>query len=284
MTSYIPTENPQKLGERTVGPNLVHHVLAYREAGPPPRNYLVEGVCMNPGKIVTTRYRQRYTNQSVPKSDLSWYHPLSADGLKENPDPIIEDEFLDDRENIPGFFQPRFVYKPGQWQWYHYATWQGALAHALRCHNVTQNDKSVQEEYIKSFHEALVKKNGPHTTTQYYTLYHPADRNTMIFEVEPACAFTLPAFAKFSLSIVCPLVSQDRVTIAPNRIYDTHNPPPVRARWSTGPQAGFKPIVLGCIPTATMPSTRNDMEVLWFALEPVYKNETHPWDTAMWRR
>ena len=58
-----------------------------------------------------------------------------------------------------------------------------------------------------------------------------------------------------------------------DRCWDTENRPPIIARWSTGPQALYPPLILGCFPG---PDPRDRKLVYWFSLKPIVKNNTHP--------
>jgi hypothetical protein len=78
-----------------------------------------------------------------------------------------------------------------------------------------------------------------------YKLYHPADRNSLVFPDEANIAIVARAY-KHSLILFCPFMNADRTGY--NHFYNTQNRPLIYARWSTGRQALFPPVVLGCLP------------------------------------
>ncbi|KAF2125476.1 hypothetical protein P153DRAFT_400287 [Dothidotthia symphoricarpi CBS 119687] len=280
MVIYIPTENPQIVGSVLAGTAVDNHAQAYRDHGPPPPNYRVERFRRSwqdpTTKKTVNQQTQKYTNMSVPGANFSFNHPLSPAGLQVNPNPIIENEFDDVRQTCRGFFQPPLVYKSNQWKWNYFSSWQGALTDALRYYKVSNNNKLIQEADIRQLHTLLKKNPKKHGPAQHHTLYHPADRDTMVFDGETDCALTLREInMKFSLVIVSPVVSKEGIDW--NRSWDTHNRPPILARWSTGPQAQYQPLILGCLPMVTSMATKTKRDVLWFSLTPIAVNRKHPW-------
>jgi len=121
---------------------------------------------------------------------------------------------------------------------------------------------------------------------QTHTLYHPSDRETAIFEDEASASLVARwgvSNRPFSLIIVCPLVSANG--IGWERIYDTHNRPPIYARWSTGEQAVYDPLVLMCLPKLETKTGRESYHKRadWFCMELAQNSELEKTWTRMWK-
>jgi hypothetical protein len=92
-----------------------------------------------------------------------------------------------------------------------------------------------------------------------------------VFKDESAASFMAAYSDKdhpYSLIIICPYVRADGIDW--ERIYDTHNRPPIYSRWSTGEQALHEPIVLMCLPKLeTKPGRESYTKAVdWFTVNP----------------
>jgi hypothetical protein len=247
------------------------HVKHYQNFGPPPRNYYaarydheMQGVMMF--------YADHSVDDSVKTkaNGGSWDHPCSPAGLKAIPPPTFLPEFVVNRQSSPGFFRPPMDYVPGQVLWKHHASWEAALAAALTQNGVQTTGGPMTAADIKSNLDNLAK-GAQYKEMQSHVLYHPADRNTAIFKGEVEASLVARwggAPVCFSLIIVCPLVRADGTDW--DRIWDTHNRPPVVTSWSTGAQAVYEPLVLMCLPKPETTQGRESYhkETAWFCMEP----------------
>jgi hypothetical protein len=196
----------------------------------------------------------------------SWNHPLSPDGLKERK-PKINPEFDDDREDIPGLYQPPMVpYRAGHLVFKEHDTWQAALAESLHDAGVRYKTQRLTEDQIENVGKKLKEDNKLHQD-----LYHPADRGTIVFQDEPECA-AVAAQLRRSLVIVCPLLPDSEVGW--DRPWNYTNRPPIRYRWSTGPQANYRMTFLACFPTRKSEYSR---DVIWASVKPSLPNK-NIWD------
>ena len=141
------------------------------------------------------------------------------------------------------------------------------LSHVLIAHKIDIDGQQPTVERVKARHDALTKNADPTIISLYNTLYHPADRHTMLFKEEADVAMTLHNIrADVSLIVVCPFIRGDGVGF--HRIHDSVDRPPIYARWSTGPQAVHRPLIVGCLPAAPAVNMKGTRDVLWYQLQP----------------
>jgi hypothetical protein len=277
MAIYIPTNNTQSTKYDPAA--LKAQVQDYQAFGPPPRNYYTARTAGGKGVI--------YADHSVSNAVTSIVqggteaHPCSEAGMKASPRPTFAAEFTFERKSSPGFFDPPMQYVPQQVKWqYHPDGWESALAAEL-----TKKSFNVTADQLKTSYNSLV--SGPkYGEEQSYLLYHPADRGTAIFKGEPAASLVArwgDPKRGFSLIIVCPLVRADG--IGWGRIYDTHNRPPIYARWSTGEQAVCEPVVLMCLPKPELVKRKESFfkDVDWFSMEPASNSAFETIWANMWK-
>jgi hypothetical protein len=263
--TYIPTDHVQEKGWSTWGDAIDQHEKDYQSYGPPPRGYIViRAFSQRAG--VKGQYPSYKPSSNAPRS---WPHHPFSDHARQSRAPVITQEFRDDREVCAGFFQPPFEYVPDQWSWNYTRTWNGAIAGALTAVNAKDEQaRNWSHVNIHHTHKSLIEDRTKFGTPEDYVLWHPGDRNTAVFMDEPACSIVARHLG-YSLIIVCPQVRADG--IGWNRIYNTHNRPPIYTRWSTGIQANNPPLVLGCIPRQTYVG-KSRQETMWFFMKPKNTN------------
>jgi hypothetical protein len=269
--TYVPTDNPlisytHKKPVAYDNRALIQFRNESLKYGTLPPNYHVRqserrvGKGSDAGKVHVCRYTENISGFQ------SWNHPLSPDGLKERK-PNITPEFDDDREDIAGLYQPPMVpYKAGHLVFKEHDTWQAALAESLHDAGVRYKTQRLTEEQIKSTGKKLKEDNK-----LYQDLYHPADRGTIVFQDEPECA-AVAAQLRRSLVIVCPLLPDSE--FGWDRPWNNTNRPPIRYRWSTGPQANYRMTFLACFPTRKSEYSR---DVIWASVKPSLPNK-NIWD------
>ncbi|KAL1794663.1 hypothetical protein ACET3X_006479 [Alternaria dauci] len=166
-----------------------------------------------------------------------------------------------------GLFRPPFEYAPGQtgWKW-HKDGWCSAFSGAL----LQKGIKKTADEVRTTYEKLLNDSNNKAKISSL--LYDPADRDTAVFKDEAAASF-MATYGDddnpYSLIIICPYVRADGIDW--ERIYDTHNRPPIYSRWSTGEQALYEPIVLMCLPQLETKLGREsyNKSVDWFTMDPL---------------
>lgn len=196
----------------------------------------------------------------------SIHHPYSYARRVDSPQPVCQPEMAHTNTATIGLFRPPLEYIPGETGWKHHERgWESALSAALSQHNVTMTADQIRTELENLLKDP--KKNNDRSSL----LYDPADRNTAVFQGEPDASFMAAHAVKdhpFSLVIICPWVRADGIDW--ERIYDTHNRPPIYSRWSTGDQAVYEPIVLMCLPQLETKAGRESYKkaVDWFSVLP----------------
>jgi len=276
MTTYIPSDNPQY--GQTQEKFVTMHTQDYLEYGPPPSNYSV--VRAKSHSNATLQYKDLLIHSLDKKYDrhakgMSNKNPLSPGELAEGP--TLAPEMLFGRKDYIGFAHPPLDYAPGMFDWTHHDSWSEALTAAA----IFDGDLTMNKDGKKCnpclnathyFHDKFkVERKKVYEALSSRTLYHPDDRDSAVFMDEAKCSFTAAMWYR-SLIIVCPKVNADGVGW--DRIWNTHNRPPVYARWSTGHWQGRnKPLLLGCIPKQPFKgdgSLQNyvSKECHWFNLTP----------------
>lgn len=247
MAPYAPKEFPQKHGWKIGGISLDAHETELRTNGPPPPNYLVERLERGGGgpKHYSISYTELSTSSQTSKRAP---HPFSVEGLQKTPTPKITKEFDLNRPDYRGVFHVPITYKAGPGiKWQFSGSPAGALAAALAARGVKCRygdiTKVVTEADVKATFASISAKETQ--VSDNYTLYHPADRNSLVFPDGANIAIVARAY-KHSLILFCPFMNADRTGY--NHFYNTQNRPPIYARWSTGRQALLSPVVLGCLP------------------------------------
>jgi hypothetical protein len=199
----------------------------------------------------TSQYTIRVSNQNK----IFWHHPLSPSGREEwGPMLAGAGEEKGSKAEFPGVAHPPIVYKPSEWLWKSDGKIMVVLASAFRISNlnITPNDLEAQG-------------NGgaiDRLMSTHHQLYHPRDREKLaVFENEHRLSCWARYF-KRGLVVVSPELNKDRQNWAAYKNHDAKNRPAIRARYSTGYQEEFPPIILGCLPTS-------ETSARWFYLVPV---------------
>jgi hypothetical protein len=269
MPPYKPSDHPQDHGWNNGGKAVDAHEAEYRKYGPPPPNYMVQRKKTAMGKVqnvVVIEYTERASNKR------SYDHPLSPRANASGESPIIDEEHTLDREEVRGLFYVPITYKAGPLIWREAINWQTALAAALNNRGI--RNKETNQPITSADVQAAYEKLPVATTSahQNSVLYHPADRKSMVFKHESAVA-TVARQYNLSTIVFCPFVDHEGTRY--KHIYNTENRPPIYARWSTGRQGLFPPLLLGCIPEQ-LTSQNKEFDVIWFSIEP-NKNNIPVW-------
>jgi hypothetical protein len=284
MPVYIPTDNPNSKETMNLTVCIERHVKEYRDFGPPPRNYYA---ARGRGRTKHgTELYMMYADHSVSNaatnipSGATKLHPCSDAGQKVNPPPTYSTEFTFERASSPGFFHPPMEYAPPHVKWkYHPGGWSSALSEQLQKKGINKTAGAIKT-WIESRPQDSLYYNE-----QTRVPYHPADRASAVFKGEAEASFAARYVAerKFSLMIVCPLVRADG--IGWGRIHDTINRPPIYAKWGTGDQAEYEPLVLMCIPKPETNKGRESYhkDVDWFSMEPAPKSSFETMWNNMWK-
>ncbi|EUC40105.1 hypothetical protein COCMIDRAFT_9959 [Bipolaris oryzae ATCC 44560] len=251
---YVPTDDPlystrDKVITRShvIGRMLVQDILQY---GFIPPNFRITRR-MPSGAADTLGHRVYYTD--VLSSTVLTAHPLSPNGARVHPK--LAKEFVDTREDIVSLFQPPVPqYQAGNFKFQVHDDWESALAASL----ASFGRENITKDVVTDVCQTIKDDSWP----VYHDLYHPSDRDTAVFQNEPECAAVAEWF-KRSLVILCPYTPADGTGW--DRIYGEKNRPPVRFRWSTGPQALRKMTFLVCIPAWGESVTK---KAHWLTLEP----------------
>jgi hypothetical protein len=209
--------------------------------GPLPRNFKAVG-------------RQNEVSYDVQAGSSYNIYPMSSKG-RESRLPLSDEERLG-RQNYLGAFFPFIVYKPSEWVWVRHEHHAGALYAALRSSGAQRNMQPVSYGQVAA-DLGTWKKPTP-------VLWHPADRDTEIFENEEKVAGVAQLYGR-SVIIICPRISEEDQW---SSIWNTAPSarPVVYARWSVGVQANSPSIILGCLPQRGKWAKRS---ALWFSMEPL---------------
>jgi hypothetical protein len=130
----------------------------------------------------------------------------------------------------------------------------------VRCRSATDALTKALDEQLAGITENAIREKLA-TTRTTPILYHPADRDLLIFDMEPE----LSAVARFydrNLIILSPRVETEDQW---DRIWDTTSRIAIMLRYSTGEQGDLKPVILGCLPDYGRASDRQGR---WFILRP----------------
>ncbi|KAL6709951.1 hypothetical protein ACN47E_000736 [Coniothyrium glycines] len=266
MVIYVASDHPQKI-DNPGAKGRNSHIENFRNFGPPPRNTWVSRMRTQKGDILYADHTVDGTTVGSARRDgASYYHPFSPDGLLEGKQPLIQPEFVDDRQKSGGFFFPPLKYQPDTFVWNRYDTWAAALAAQF----AARFEVEITEDTIMSRYKELADDGNAKQDREKY-LYHPADRGTAIFGGEAEAALVARHYdpeKPFSLCIASPHTPEDGVGW--ERIWHVTNRPPIRIRWSIGDQSMYPIVLLGCIPKPITKTGREDVfkEVFWFSLEP----------------
>ncbi|KAI4955131.1 hypothetical protein J4E91_000988 [Alternaria rosae] len=197
----------------------------------------------------------KYWITSDGKQRVFSRHPLTPDGRIEWGGLLkLAGEEKGSRADFVGVAHPPMVYKPSEWLCKTGGSLRATLVSALGISGVitSVNDLGTTENL------AAVKE----LTSTHHELYHPCDRKKLaIFDKEHDFSCWTRHF-KRGLIIVGPELDKNLNNWDAFRQAQPGRRSAVRARYSTGCQEEFRPVVLGCLPTARK-------TVKWFYLEPV---------------
>jgi hypothetical protein len=275
MAPYVPSDHPQPSGWKSGGKSLEPHEQDYCTYGPPPPNYeAIRKLKYNGSYYI--RYTENSSANPQPSRD---YHPLSPTSLNAQPQPIIRNEYTLPEVECRGVFGVPITWKANPAvKWRHRRTWQEVLAAALASHGVGNkagNGPVTKEDVAATYNSLKSSDKFSALLNQNSTLFHPADRDSMVFDDEPAMAMVAREY-KFSLAVVCPYVEADGKGYS--GIWGTEDRPPIYVRWSVGPQGLLSPLLVGCLPRQTH-TKRKSFEAFWFFFEVT---GNHPdWYTNM---
>ncbi|CAN9242408.1 unnamed protein product [Alternaria sp. RS040] len=193
MAPYVPKEYPQERGWKQAGDALDAHETELCKNGPAHPNYLVQR-----RRTVEDKYRIGYTglftSSQTPERAL---RPFSAKGLQKTPTPKMAKEFDLNRPDYRGVFHVPITYKAGpeiegQFSWSPARALASALAgRGVKCGygDLTQ---VVTEADVKATFASISAKETQ--VSDKYTLYHPADRNSLVFLDEANIAVVARAY------------------------------------------------------------------------------------------
>lgn len=285
MAEWTPTVNPVILNSGNIAP-MVRYIDEIRKYGPLPPNFGIDLTEVNnTSPYIPAQYKRRETAKpfKIPlfsergvtppdnqrSSPCPYLHPLSPDALAIKPNPNIKKEFHHKKKRADGYFDPPFMYQANQWTWNSADTWQEALIDALN----TEGSVTLDSSFIDHHYRPDENQWNPSRI-----LHHPGDRPTFVFPGESDCAEVLRrSMFNYSLVIVCPYIKEDGEWW--HRMWDKTNRPPILARWSTGVQAEYQPLVLGCLPWGATKGARGECDqVMWFSLKA---KDTNPWKKTL---
>jgi hypothetical protein len=271
MPQYEPTENPQYVGRlNSTNPYALEHESQFKDFGPPPPNVYVARQAHKPQGETKMLYADHSADESVTtrKQGASYDHPCSPAAMKPGQTVKFLPELTVKRAQSPGFFDPPMTYQSGQVRWYFQPSWEAAMVAALKKAGVTKpNKKPIEVEDVQSKLEELRLDDGTKEELDKPYLHHPSDRHLAIFKYESSASL-IARVSHRSLVIVCPYIPADGTGW--ERIWDTKNRPPIIVRWSTGQQAVYPPLILGCLPKPNSGVGKEALvkDVHWFCLEP----------------
>jgi hypothetical protein len=264
----------------SVGPGegTQRHEECFRTYGPPPPNYIVERHYHSQKDPVTKKLnavmRMRYTETSSADARPSYDHPLSSAVQ----DPVIHNESLLVRKKAFGVFDAPITYKAGTEMTWRHSSSMGALANAMATLGLKKKSGTgpTTEADVRAAYENIPQQEKD--TRQNHVLYHPTDRDSMVWPDEPALAMVARFFG-YSLIILSPFVSHNGLGY--NRIYDLKDRPPIYARFSIGQTGQRTPVVLGCLPEQVV-NTDKSFRAMWFSIEPKNTTKLPVWFTDIY--
>lgn len=255
---YNPTNDPPTIrraahSSRTWTSSIfLHYISEVLAFGPLPPNYKVEHVERTVGTVKKSSVAAaRYIELGTGKK--SWDHPLSPAGLASKS--VMGPEYRHDRKEILGLFHPPIDnYRAGQWIFKSHNTMEDALAHSLTMSGQKITAKDVTAAL------AIADQQSVQVSTD---LYHPADRDTVIYKNEPEASL-VGSYYKRSLVVLTYNTAANRSGW--DRAWNMTNRPQLYFRWSTGSQQGrFRCAYVACIPKAACSMSK---EVHWFTISP----------------
>ncbi|KAH7083916.1 hypothetical protein FB567DRAFT_581389 [Paraphoma chrysanthemicola] len=185
-------------------------------------------------------------------------HPSSREGRAKHPDYV---SVTDNRTSFPGIPQPPIKIPTEHFNW-------------IRCRSPVDALTKALSDQINDITEAEVQKDVDNCYSSPL-LYHPADRDLLVFDMEPELASVARRY-KRNLIILSPRVEDENQW---DHIWDTTSKIPILWRWSTGEQDDLKPIVLGCLPDYGKASERKGR---WYIIKPADSDKTE-WE-QLWCR
>jgi hypothetical protein len=173
-------------------------VLTYR---PPPPNHKV--VVRNKNIDRTPTRKPPYIEDSTGAE--MWHHPCSPAGVRGRA--TIGNEFSDDRADEVGVFRPPLqLYKAGRLLYKKCDSWLLAAAAILTSVRAEHSGSEITADVVQNTHDLIEKQTVNNTALATpNTMYHRADRGTMVFSNEPEITKILEFFG-YDLVVLCPLM------------------------------------------------------------------------------
>jgi hypothetical protein len=181
------------------------------------------------------------------------HHPLSPSGRKEWGSLLDRaGEEKGRKAEAHGVAHPPIVYKPREWVWETHENMRHILIKAFQLSNLQVTMEDLGAKNAEAV-DVLVRS--------HQDLYHPRDREELDpFNNEHSISCWARHF-KRGLVVIAPEIGKGRENWATFKNATTATRPAVRARYSTGYQEDFPPIVLGALPTGKD-------KTKWFTLVP----------------
>jgi hypothetical protein len=210
---------------------------------------LPAGVTVSPGASDTL---PKYQIKIQDKVRSFSHHPLTPSGRKEWGSLLAgAGEEQGSKADFVGVAHPPMVYRPSEWLWKKGNNTE-VLNGAMQVAGISR-----PKELDAKDTEAIAKLRSTHNE-----LYHPCDREKLgIFDQEHKNS-CYARHLKRGLVIVGPELNKNGTNWSDVTHVSPARRPAVRARYSTGYQEEFPPLILGCLPTGLN-------TVQWFYLKPV---------------
>ncbi|KAH4285513.1 hypothetical protein HBH64_227020 [Parastagonospora nodorum] len=181
------------------------------------------------------------------------HHPLSPEGRNEWKDvlPMAPVE-NGSKAETPGVAHPPIIYKPSEWLWKTQGSFKEILAKAFSISNANITPEQIVSKETNRAVEEHMKA--------YSVLYHPCDRRSLVIYDKEHYLSCLARHFNRGLIVVGPELKEKKKYLA-HGFASPIERQAIRARYSTGLQEDFPPIILGYIPTS-------EEFAKWFYLEP----------------
>jgi hypothetical protein len=196
--SYIPSSHPMTSRRGVSGSQSTQMVLTCR---PPPPNHkmVVRNKNIHSTPISKPPYVEDFTGAEM------WHHSCSPAGVRGGA--TIGHEFSDDRADNVGVFRPPLQpYKAGRLLYKKCDSWVLAAAAVLTSVRTEHSGSEITADVVQNTHDLLEKQTVSNIVLATpNTMYHRADRCTMIFSNEPEITKILE-FLGYDLVVLCPLM------------------------------------------------------------------------------